>query len=105
MVETGARSGIVTEDRAAKPTPQAPRAPRAGLPAQHAGGWLKLECVLCAESFLLDGSEHWGAPPEEMEVLGRKFLGVHGDADLCPRCVHEVERTGAERIYWRIAHC
>jgi hypothetical protein len=49
--------------------------------------------------------EFWGTPPEEMEVLGREFLSVRADAALCPRCLHEVQRTGAERIYWRLAYC
>ena len=67
--------------------------------------FVKLGCSLCRASFLLDVEEHWIRRPEEMEEVGRKFLGVGPDAALCPRCLHEVETAGAERIYWSVALC
>lgn len=77
---------------------------QAARPLERSDGSTKLGCTLCKESFVLDMDEHWETPPEEMEILGREFLGVRKDDALCPRCLHDVELTGAQRIYWRLAH-
>ena len=66
--------------------------------------FLKLTCSMCSNPFVLDLEEDWGAPPEEIELEGRDFLGIHEDDVLCPRCTHSVEVAGAERVYWRLAH-
>lgn len=67
----------------------------AGEPA-----FVKLGCSQCRSVFVLDMEEHWNRVPAEMEIVGRRFLGVSPDAVLCSRCLHEVETAGAERIYW-----
>lgn len=67
--------------------------------------FIPLDCSLCRNSFVIDMREEWDCPPEEIEVKGREFLGIRQDSVLCPRCLHSVEVTGAERVYWRLAHC
>lgn len=86
--------------------PFAPRPEPDGAPVAQVGAsiadvsFLKLDCYLCRGTFVLDVDEHWSQDPEEMERIGRRFLSVPPDASLCPRCFHEVELAGAERMYW-----
>lgn len=83
-----------------KPRPQG--APLSSQARERAGdlAFVKLDCSQCGDRFLLDVEEHLSRSPAEMEAVGRKFLGVPADAVLCPRCLHDVETAGAERIYW-----
>lgn len=68
---------------------------------EEAPAFIKLGCSQCSTRFVLDGEE-WDRLPREMEVTGRDFLGISKDAVLCPTCLHEVERAGAQQIYWQV---
>ena len=74
----------------------------APISQEHKGepAFVKLGCSQCRAVFILDMEEQWNRVPAEMEIIGRRFLGVSQDAALCSRCLHEVETAGAERIYW-----
>jgi hypothetical protein len=62
-------------------------------------------CAECARPFLLLEDEGERDPElEHMERAGREFIGIADGALLCPRCLDEVERAGAERTYWRLVH-
>ncbi|MDF1553932.1 MAG: hypothetical protein P1P84_12760 [Deferrisomatales bacterium] len=65
----------------------------------------RLHCSMCHKRFVLDLDGEWDAPPPDIEVEGRAFLGIDADAALCHRCLHSVQVAGAERMYWRLAHC
>lgn len=93
---------------ASKTTPQAtaspkhpasPLRPTATTPSVEPS-FIKLDCFQCSARFVMDVEEQWAREPLEMEVVGRQFLGVPPDEVLCPRCLHEVETAGAERMYW-----
>ncbi len=92
------------------PTPLLKRpAPRGASPGSHASdlahelAFVKLDCSVCRGKLILDVEEHWNRELEDAETVGRRFLGLSQDAVLCPRCLHEVETAGAERIYWSLA--
>jgi hypothetical protein len=67
--------------------------------------YVKVECSRCSGPFPFDEEEHRSTPCEEMESMGRQFLGLRVDAILCPSCLQEVKLAGAERMYWRLASC
>lgn len=91
-----------TQEPAARPS--APRHP-ATSSESGAAEVVRLTCFLCEETFVLDLEEGWGTVPEDIEREGREFLDIRADAVLCSRCLHSVKVAGAERIYWRLAHC
>ncbi len=86
-------------DRAPVPLTSGDRSTRAA----EAATVMRLDCSLCCNGFVLEMAE-WNRPPEEMEVLGREYYGFREDEVLCPLCLDKVRLTGAERIYWRLAH-
>jgi hypothetical protein len=63
----------------------------------------RVDCCLCRRFFTLDVDAHWNTLPEEMEVEGRRFLGIREDSVLCPECVGDVQAAGAERMYWALS--
>ena len=104
MAVTSTHRGTDAGGRAVDWSSPEMHATQAARPLEKANGLTRLGCTLCEESFIIDMEEHWGTRPEEMEILGREFLGVRNDDVLCAHCLHLVELTGAQRIYWRLAH-
>jgi hypothetical protein len=80
------------------PSPVVPR-PADGEPA-----FVRMDCSFCGTGFVLEVASQWDRLPEEMEVEGRRFLGIREDSLLCPECVGDAEVAGAERMYWALSH-
>lgn len=75
----------------------------AAVPAREPVALFRVDCSVCRRHFTFDVEAQWNALPEEMEVVGRRFLGIREDFPLCPECVGDVQVAGAERMYWALS--